>query len=182
MTALTQKTITIDQRRLLGHGSLVLMYGFVMGFGFLFWLVENGLDGGISGHARLWPIPGKIDVGIPGTSDAWRMAHMEGVLNGFACWLMAVMLPILPFGPVGRRRSATWMIIIAWTIVIASSLDPLFENARGLRMGLNVANTIAFLLFYVGVVGVCVLVGVIGWKSFTAPPEEVAPEPEPAAV
>ena len=182
MTAITQRTITLDQRRLLGHGSLVLLYGFVMGFGFLFWLVENGLDGGISGHARLWPIPGKIDLGIPGTADAWRMAHMEGVLNGFGCWLFALLLPILPFGPVGRKRAATWMIIIAWTIVIASSLDPLFENARGLRFGLNVANMFAFFLFYVGVVGVCVLVAVIAWKSFTAVPGEVEPEAEPAAV
>ena len=73
------------------------------------------------------------------------------------------------------------MIIIAWTIVVASSLDPLFDDARGLRMGLNVANTLAFLLFYVGVVGVCVLVGVIAWKSFTTEPDQPVREPEPVA-
>lgn len=161
------------RQKLIGHGSLVLLYGFVMGFGFLFFLIEKGLDSGASGHALLWPIPGKISVDMPGTYDAWRMAHMEGVFNGFALWIFAMILPFLPFGDVGKIRSGKMMIVVAWTIVIASSLDPLFADARGLRVGLNVANTTAFLLFYVGVVGVCVLVAVIAWKALTTEPEEV---------
>ena len=162
-------TVAVYQRKLLGHGSLVLLWGFVVGFGFLFWLVENGLDGGLSGHARLWPIPGKVDADIPGTYDAWRMAHMEGVLNGFGLWIMAMVLPALPFGTVGVRRSAITMMVVAWTIVVASTLDPLFTDSRGLRMGLNVTNTLAFLLFYVGVGAVCVLVVVIAWKALRTP-------------
>ncbi|MEM7272072.1 MAG: hypothetical protein AAF547_03235 [Actinomycetota bacterium] len=166
--------VAVYQRKLLGHGSLVLLWGFVVGFGFLFWLVERGLDGGASGHALLWPIPGKIEVGIPGTYDGWRMAHMEGVVNGFGLWIVAMILPILPFGAAGVRRSAQAMMVVAWTIVVASTLDPLFENSRGLRMGLNVTNTMAFLLFYVGVGAVCVLVVVIAWKSLsTAVPKPV---------
>ena len=63
------------QRLLVGHGALVLLFGFVVGFGFLFFLI---------GHVALWPIPGRIDYQLPGTYDAWRMAHMEGVVNGLA--------------------------------------------------------------------------------------------------
>lgn len=172
--------VVVYQRKLLGHGSLVLLWGFIVGFGFLFWLIENGLDGGMAGHAELWPIPGEVDIGIPGTYDAWRMAHMEGVVNGFALWIMALIVPILPFGAVGVKRSAQTMMVVAWTIVVASTLDPLFDDSRGLRMGLNVTNTFAFLLFYVGVLAVCVLVVVIAYKSLwvknAMPPAAGAPE------
>ncbi|MEM7091637.1 MAG: hypothetical protein AAF567_01440 [Actinomycetota bacterium] len=159
------------QRRLIGQGSLVLLWGFVVGFLWLFWLIEQGLDGGIAGHARLWPFPGKLELGLPGTHDAWRMAHMEAIVNGFGLWLFALVLPLLPFGDLGKRRAAFWMTIVAWTIVVASTFDPLFEDARGLRLGLNAFNTIAFFLFYVGVVAVCVLVAVIAYKALIAPPK-----------
>ncbi len=170
--------VTPGQQRLIGHGSLVLLFGFIVGFGFLFFLVENGLDGGAAGHARLFPIPGKLAVDMPGTYDAWRMAHMEGILNGFGLWIFAMILPLLPFGEKGKERAALTMIVVAWTIVIASTLDPLFSNARGLRIGLNVANTIAFFLFYVGVGAVCVLVAVIAYRSlFSGSPQRLDLEP-----
>ncbi|MEM7287430.1 MAG: hypothetical protein AAF480_13855 [Actinomycetota bacterium] len=178
--------VAVYQRKLLGHGSLVLLWGFIVGFGFLFWLIENGLDGGMAGHAELWPIPGEVDLGIPGTYDAWRMAHMEGVVNGFALWITALIVPILPFGAVGVKRSSQTMMVVAWTIVIASTLDPLFDDSRGLRMGLNVTNTLAFLLFYVGVLAVCVLVVVIAYKSLWAknsmPPGAEVAEDDPVPV
>ena len=64
-----QNDVGRAQRLLLGHGALVLLVGFVVGFGFLFFLI---------GEIRLWPIPGVIEYQLPGTYDAWRMAHMEG--------------------------------------------------------------------------------------------------------
>jgi hypothetical protein len=133
-----------SQRLLVGHGALVLLFAFVVGFGFLFFLI---------GDIRLWPIPGVIDFQMPGTYDAWRMAHMEGITNGFGLWLMAAVLPLLNFSPKTSRRLAIGMIITAWTIVIASTIDPLFPNARGLELTSesNVMNDIAFLLFVVGI-------------------------------
>ena len=133
-----------SQRLLVGHGALVLLYAFVVGFGFLFFLI---------GDIRLWPIPGVIDFQMPGTYDAWRMAHMEGITNGFGLWLMAAVLPLLNFSAKTSRRLAIGMIITAWTIVIASTIDPLFPNARGLELtgDSNVMNDIAFLLFVVGI-------------------------------
>ena len=133
-----------SQRLLVGHGALVLLFAFVVGFGFLFFLI---------GDIRLWPIPGVIDFQMPGTYDAWRMAHMEGITNGFGLWLMAAVLPLLNFSAKTSRRLAIGMIITAWTIVIASTIDPLFPNARGLELTSesNVMNDIAFLLFVIGI-------------------------------
>jgi len=137
--------ISSSQRLLIGHGALVLTFAFVIGFGFLFFLI---------GEIRLWPIPGVIDYQMPGTYDAWRMAHMEGITNGFGLWLIAAVLPILNFSASTSRRIAIGMIITAWTIVIASTLDPLFPNSRGLALTSesNLTNDIAFLLFVVGIV------------------------------
>ena len=42
-----------SQRLLFGHGALILLFGFVIGFGFLFFLL---------GEFALWPIQGKIKI------------------------------------------------------------------------------------------------------------------------
>ena len=133
-----------SQRLLVGHGALVLLVAFVIGFGFLFFLI---------GEVRLWPIPGVIDYQLPGTYDAWRMAHMEGITNGFGLWLLAAVLPLLNLSAKTSKRIAVGMIITAWTIVIASTFDPLFPNARGLDLTTesNLMNDLAFLLFVIGI-------------------------------
>lgn len=143
------------QRTLIGHGALLLFTAGVLGFGFLFFLM---------GKIALWPIPGEIDYQMPGTYDAWRMAHMEGIANGLLLWLTAAVLPLLPFALKARRRIAHGMIVIAWTIVVASALDPLFPNSRGLQFGGPMTNQIAFFLFYVGVVGAMVVPAVIAYR------------------
>jgi len=149
------ETIRGYQRWLIGHGAVLIFIGGVLGFGFLFFLM-----GGIA----LWPIPGEINYQMPGTYDAWRMAHMEGIINGFALWLTAAILPVFPFTDKGKKRTALGMIIVGWTIVLASSLDPLFANSRGLEFGGPATNQMAFFLFYIGVVGVMVLMAIIAWK------------------
>jgi len=133
-----------SQRLLVGHGALVLLVAFVIGFGFLFFLI---------GEVRLWPIPGVIDYQLPGTYDAWRMAHMEGITNGFGLWLLAAVLPLLNLSAKTSKRIAVGMIITAWTIVIASTFDPLFPNARGLALtsDSNLMSDVAFLLFVIGI-------------------------------
>ena len=133
-----------SQRLLVGHGALVLLFAFTVGFGFLFFLI---------GEIRLWPIPGVIHYQLPGTYDAWRMAHMEGITNGFGLWLLAAVLPLLNLSARTCKRIAVGMIITAWTIVIASTVDPLFPDARGLALtgDTNLMNDVAFLLFVIGI-------------------------------
>ena len=38
----------------------------------------------LAGEISLWPIPGKIDFQFPGTVRGWRMAPLEGILNGLS--------------------------------------------------------------------------------------------------
>jgi len=64
------------------------------------------------------------------------------------------LLPHLLWALEDLRRTPWGMIVVAWTIVVAPAIDPLFPDARGLAFGGNVPNTVAFLLFYVGIVTV----------------------------
>ena len=78
------------------------------------------------------------------------------------------MLPLIPLSDVLRLRITWGMIVVAWTIVLAAAIDPLFPDARGLAFGTNAPNTIAFLLFYVGILTVIWVVAVIAVKSLGA--------------
>lgn len=142
------------QRLLIGHGALLLFVAGVLGFGFLFFLI---------GKIALWPIPWEIDYQLPGTYDAWRMAHMEGIANGLLLWLTAAVLPLMPFQARGKKRLGYAMMVITWTIVIASALDPIFPDSRGLEFGGPVTNQLAFFLFYIGVGGAMIVPAMIAW-------------------
>ncbi len=149
------------QRLLVGHGALLVFIGCIVGFGFLFFLMEE---------ISLWPIPGKIDYQLPGTYDAWRMAHMEGIVNGMFLWLAAAILPLVPLAARGMKWLTYTALATCWTIVLASCFDPIFEDARGLMAGDSLLNNIAFGLFYVGVAGAFIVSGVIAYKAlFTKP-------------
>jgi hypothetical protein len=153
------------QKTLIGHGALLLFSAGLLGFGFLFFLI---------GKIALWPIPWEIDYQMPGTYDAWRMAHMEGIANGLLLWLSAAIMPLLPFGFKGLRRFAYAIIVIAWTIVIASALDPFFPDSRGLEFGGPITNQFAFFLFYIGVGGAMVVPAIVAYQCFRPDRPEAA--------
>ncbi len=143
-----------NQRLLVGHGGLVLLWGCLVGFPFVFFLL---------GEIKLWPFPWAFDVQLPGTYDAWRMAHLEGIMNGFALWVAAFVLPLIPVTAKNATRLTWGFIIASWTFVVASLMDPLFAGSRGLYMGGPITNIIAFLLFYVGVLIITYIAGYIAW-------------------
>ncbi len=143
------------QKLLVGHGALVMWVGFLVGFGFAFFLL---------GRIELWPIPGRIEFQITGSYDAWRMAHLEGVQNGLVLWIVAMVMPIVPIGSIGARRLAWAFIITAWANAIASTMDPLFPESRGLTFGGTFTNSFAYLLFVLGIVAVMTATAVIAWR------------------
>ena len=155
MSSLDAQTLQL-RRWLIGHGALIIFIGGVIGFGFLFFLI---------GRIELWPFPWSWDVQLPGTYDAWRMAHMEGIVNGALLWLTAAILPVIPLSGVWLRRSGIGLIVVAWTFVIASCMDPLFANSRGLAFGGPLTNQLAFFLFYVGVLLVMGIMAMVAWKA-----------------
>lgn len=139
---MTQTQTAALQRRLILQGGFVLLLGFVAGFGFLFHIL---------GAVELWPFPGRIDYALPGSDKAWRMSHLEGVMNGFMLWLVAAILPVLRLPAGSARRVTGALILTAWTFPIASLFDALFADSRGLRFGGPLTNLIPFFLFYAGI-------------------------------
>lgn len=150
------------QRLLFRHGGLVMLFGFAAGFGFLFFII---------GAIELWPIPGSIDVQLPGSEKAWRMTHLEGVLNGLLLWLLAAVLPAMDLGAKQARRIARALILTAWCFPIASLFDALFANSRGLRFGGPVTNLIPFFLFYIGIIALVWAVITVIIAHWRAAPE-----------
>lgn len=159
--ALATNVLAKPRRLLIGHGALLIFTGGVIGFGFLFFLI---------GRIELWPIPWTLDYQLPGTYDAWRMAHMEAIVNGALLWITAAVLPLLPFSARGQKRFGACMILIAWTIVIASGLDPLFNDSRGLAFGGPLTNNLAFFLFYIGVPLVMIVMAIVAFKALRPQP------------
>ena len=133
-----------NQRFMMGHGALLLLVGGLVGFGFLFHLV---------GEIRVL-LPWAIDYQVPGSYKAWRMTHLEAIMNGLGLWLFAATLPILEFSPTTNRRLSIGVVIASWTFVIASFFDCIFPDSRGIKIvsTTNLTNDIAAWLFVVGIV------------------------------
>jgi hypothetical protein len=154
------------QRLLFRQGGLVMLFGFAAGFGFLFFII---------GSIELWPIPGSIDIQLPGSDKAWRMTHLEGVLNGLLLWLLAVVLPAMDLKAVQVRRVARALILTAWCFPVASLFDALFANSRGLRFGGPVTNLIPFFLFYIGIIALVwavITVIIAHWRAVPETPAD----------
>jgi len=135
---------------LVAHGALVFLVGMLAGFPFAMVLLAG---------ADTPPVPGDV--------RAWRMAHLEGVLNG---------LTLIGVAGVGRDIVLTqraqvllfWSLVItAWGNMIASTIGPLF-GGRGLAFGGGVANSVMYLLFMAAVVAVIVAMVVMvrgAWRA-----------------
>src|SRR5262245_40733757 len=124
----------LDERleaRMIAHGALVFLVGLLAGFPFAFFEL---------GKIALWPIPGELAVSRPGVVRGWRMAHLEGILNGLTLIGVAAAMPKVRLS---RRERATvgWLLIVtAWGNTIASVIGPL-TGGRGLEFGGSVANS-----------------------------------------
>jgi hypothetical protein len=124
--------------RLVFHGAIVVMLGLLAGFPHAF-----VLTGQIAGEER-----------------AWRMAHLEGLLNGMLAMLAAAVSGSLLLS--SRQQSAlVWSLVAAgYGNVIASVLGATF-GVRGLAFAGPPANLIMNLLFWVAIVGILAGVGLL---------------------
>lgn len=88
------------QKRMIGHGAVVLLIGMLAGIGLLVSLL-----GGVE------LIPGHIiQFAIPGDTGAWVRAHVGGMLNGMLIILVALVIPPLGFADKGARN-LFWMLV-----------------------------------------------------------------------
>jgi hypothetical protein len=134
------------QSSMIAHGALVFMVGLLAGFPFGFLLL---------GKLVLWPIPGSIEWTMPGDVRGWRMAHLEGILNGLTLFAVAALLPRLRLGETALRIVAWSLIVTAWGNITASVVGPIF-GGRGLEFGGGVSNSLMYLLFVVAIVTVMI--------------------------
>ena len=128
------------RKLLIGHGAIVFLLGLLAGFPFAFFL---------AGEISLWPIPWKIDYQFPGTYRGWRMAHLEGILNGLVLFAVAAIGSIVQFTPRAQKILVWCLIITAYGNIAASIIGPLYggEDTRGLVFGDNWANSAMYILF-----------------------------------
>ena len=139
------------QSLLVAHGALIFLAGMVAGFPFAFHIL---------GRVELWPIPGSLDIQIPGDYRGWRMAHLEGILNG---------LLLIGVGAVGAQlrlseRAAHWaawgLVVCGWGNVTASFIGPL-SGVRGLSFTGFGWNSLVFLLFMLAIVAVFIAMSLV---------------------
>lgn len=124
--------------RMVFHGAVVVMLGLLAGFPHAF-----VLTGQIAGEER-----------------AWRMAHLEGLLNGFVVLIAAAVADWLALSP----RQYGWLVwslvVAAYGNVIASVLGATF-GVRGLALAPPLANLVMNLLFWVAIGGILAGVGLL---------------------
>ena len=123
---------------LVANGALVLLAGFAAGFPY----------GAVVGQT----LDPSMPQAIPGTIRAWRMAHMEGVLNGMLMIAAAAAATKLALSATGEKVVFWGLVVSGWTNVVASTLSAL-TGGRGTGVTGFDWNTLNFLLFMAGIVG-----------------------------
>ena len=136
---------------LIGHGALIIILGLAAGVPFL-WALEAVAAGGGAADAE--------------ALRAWRMAHMEGVLNGMLMIAVAAAAKQLTLAE-GRSTLITWgLIVTGWGNILASFVSGITAG-RGLSFTGFDWNTLTFLLFSAAIVGVLVAMVVLAVAGFT---------------
>ncbi len=127
MNALEPRT----RKSLVGHGLVVILLGLLTGFPYA--LVVTG--------------------SLAGAERAWRMAHLEGVLNG----LMLVAVGAAGDAIALSKRQSRWLewslIVAAYGNVMGATLGAV-AGERGLAPEGPLANLAVYALFMVAVVAV----------------------------
>jgi len=128
--------------KLIFHGSIVILLGLLAGIPYALVVL-----GSMQGEIR-----------------AWRMAHLEGVLNGLVCLGAAGVFAHLTLDA-KKQSILTWALIaMAYANVFASIIGASTGN-RGLEFAAPAANIVVFLLFTIAIVGVFVGVGLLAYGA-----------------
>lgn len=122
--------------RVVMHGALVVLAGLLAGF------------------------PYASAVGDPIGERAWRMAHLEGVLNGMLMLVVMAVTPWLRLSDAEQRALARALMLAGWGNVIASVVGASF-GVRGLAPALPIANLVVFALFMIAVLAVLLAIGLV---------------------
>lgn len=128
--------------KLIFHGALVIILGLLAGFPFVM-----VLNGSMEGEVR-----------------AWRMAHLEGILNGLVCLAAAGVIGYLNLDAKKLKLLAWSLIVMSYGNLIAAVVGASTGN-RGLEFVGPAANIVVFSLFMIAIVGVFIGVGLLALGS-----------------
>lgn len=137
---------------LIAHGALVFILGLVAGVPFI-WALEAVASGGGAAEAE--------------ALRAWRMAHLEGTLNGML--MIGVAAAAKQLTLTGNRSALiTWgLIATGWGNILASFVSGA-TGGRGLALTGFDWNTLTFSLFTIAIVGVVLAMVVLAMAGFAA--------------
>ncbi|HBM89576.1 MAG: hypothetical protein P1U69_12000 [Parvibaculaceae bacterium] len=138
---------------LIGHGAIVFILGLAAGVPFL-WALDAVAAGGSAVEAE--------------ALRAWRMAHLEGTLNGMMMIAVAAAAKQLTLSD-GRSSIITWgLIATGWGNILASFVSGM-TGGRGLAFTGIDWNTLTFTLFSIAIVGVIAAFVVLALVAFSQP-------------
>lgn len=126
------------QAVLIANGALVLLAGLAVGAPY-----------GATVAASLAP---DAPADIAESVRAWRMAHLEGVLNGMLMIAAAAGAGFLALSRTSQSVIVWGLIVSGWTNIVASTISAL-TGGRGTGVTGFDWNTLDFLLFMAGIVG-----------------------------
>jgi len=130
-------------RSLVGHGLVVILLGLLIGFPYA--LVLTG--------------------SMAGSERAWRMAHLEGVLNGLLLVAIGAARESLALSERESRWLAWALILTAYGNVIASAIGAAVGE-RGLSPEPPLANLVVYAGFIAAVVAVLFAIGLAVRAAF----------------
>jgi hypothetical protein len=116
---------------LVAHGVIVIVLGLLAGFPFA--LV---ISGDLAGEVR-----------------AWRMAHLEGVLNGLVLVAIGAAGGLIALSPGQGRCLHVSLLVAGYGNVVAATLGAAF-GVRGLTPAGPASNLVVFVLFTAAIIGV----------------------------
>ena len=132
------------ERRMIGHGAIVMLLGLVSGIG-----LTASLIGG-------WEVfPGFIvDFAIPGDTRTWARAHSGGIMNGLLVIASALVIHSMQIAD-RPARQLSWMLVGTGYANTVFYWGALFSSNRAITFGdnrlgaANVASVIGFLPAFV---------------------------------
>ena len=147
------------QRRIVAVGALSLLASFAWGVPYTLVVLRD--------HAAEWSAAeqsflktdavGKVLTSLaqrlPGTERAWRMAHLEGLTNGFFALLVAAVVPAIRDGlSPHETNELVWDIAITAFGNNVASVLAAWYGVRGFTFAGSLPNRLAAMLFGAGVI------------------------------